>query len=131
MARSIIFITSFGIQRSACHFITLPRMSDLHSAAFSTIHSSRGKSQTLNCVISPLQDWRGLKPPPILSWSWPRYVTPPDLETDLEENQTLILMLPDNCNRVISREGSTGNLDPVNIKLVQVLEPVISDASIS
>ena len=40
-------------------------------------------------------------------------------------------MLPDNSDGVISREGSAGDLDPVNIKLVEVLEPVIGDTSIS
>ena len=40
-------------------------------------------------------------------------------------------MSPDDSDGVISREGSAGNLDPVNIKLVQVLEPVIGDAGIS
>ena len=40
-------------------------------------------------------------------------------------------MLPDYSDGVISREGSAGHLDPVNIKLVEILEPVIGDTSIS
>ena len=40
-------------------------------------------------------------------------------------------MLPDNGDGVISRERSTRNLDPVNIKLVEILEAIIGDASIS
>lgn len=40
-------------------------------------------------------------------------------------------MLPDYSDGVIPREGSAGDLDPVNIELEEVFEPVIGDASIS
>ena len=77
---TVLYITSLVTQRSISQRIIFPKMSDRHSAAFSTLYSSSAKSQTLNCVISPDQDCFLVNPPPTLSWSWPRYVAPPALE---------------------------------------------------
>ena len=76
--------------------------------------------------MAPLQDWRGLYPPLISSWSCPITNTPPS-----SENISVLIFLESVTWShwvlgVVTSPGAWLHLLPVNVHLVRVTEVVIS-----